>query len=94
MSEEGGDSWAISVISPSTPGISGSGSRRKWSSRGHILSSSDRDGGRSGRFCLPLGFRGGCVYFKDAASDAAAAALRLLGSGKVGGGAIVFRAGL
>jgi hypothetical protein len=34
------------------------------------------------------------VYFKDAASDAAAAALRFLGSGKVGGGTIVFRAGL
>ena len=74
-------------------GISGSGSRKKWVSWGYVLSSPDGDGGRSGRFCLPLGFREGCMYFKDAASDAAAAALRFLGSGKVGGGAIVFRAG-
>jgi hypothetical protein len=53
----------------------------------------DGEGGRSGRFCLPFCFRGGCVCLKDVASSAAIAALRFLGSGKADGGSIL-RVGL
>jgi hypothetical protein len=64
-----------------------------WPSLGDILSIPNGEGGRSSRFCLLFCFRGGCVYFKDVASNAATAALRFLGSGNADGGAMA-RAGL
>ena len=89
------DSWAMQVIWLST---SGPGSRRKDSeaSRG-VLSRLSGEGVRSSLFRLPFCFLEVWERFKDAlvASDAAAAALRFLGSEKaVGSGGTILRAGL
>jgi hypothetical protein len=62
-----------------------------------VLSCLVGEGIRSSLFCLPFCFLGVCERFKDAlvASNAAAAALRFLGSGKaVGPGGTILRAGL
>ncbi len=94
---EENDSWAILVIWLST---SGSGSRNdSEASRGvlGVLSYLAGEDVRSLLFCLPFCFLGVWERFKDAlvASNAAAAALRFLGSGKaVGPGGMIFRADL